>query len=126
MGTWFNLDRWKADSPIVQSLTAVSIWPTLTAHQRVIVAGCRETVDPDAEGIAKYRVLIDGLVSESGRTLASLAAKGVVDERGCLTDVGVYTALWNQLDRDKQRRERRKARANWRAHIARQEVMPNA
>jgi hypothetical protein len=102
---------WTADAPIIQALTAATIWPTLSRTQRELVAACRKTVDPNAEYPKKYRVGVDALEGAPKATLRSLRRKGVVDERGWLTVVGIYTALWNFLERDKAKRERKAATA---------------
>ncbi len=101
-GTWVRLSDWKADPPIVQSLTSVHIWPTLTPKQRTLVASCRETVDETLPWPDRYKVIVDRLKGESPRTLRSLESKGVVDERGVLTIPGIYTALWNRLDDERE------------------------
>ena len=107
---WVKLSEYKFASPLVQSLTAVTVWPTLTAKQRRLVASCRVTVDPKAVFPDRHKVVIDQLVDEDPRTLRSLEAKDVVDERGVLTVVGIYTALWNQLEADELRRAERAKR----------------
>jgi hypothetical protein len=106
---WIRLDEWKADSAIVQSLTAVHIWPTLTQKQRHLVAACRIEVDPKAVWPNRYKVRIDG-IQASPATMRSLERKSIVDYRGHLTVVGIYTALWNQLENDEKRRAERAAR----------------
>lgn len=101
MGEEVSLSVWRADAPIVQSLTAATVWPTLTRHQRALVASCRETVDPAAADFyGRYRVVLDRLAGQPARTLASLRAKGVLDDRGNLTADGIYTALWHRLGRE--------------------------
>ncbi|OBG32388.1 hypothetical protein [Mycolicibacter heraklionensis] len=104
---WVSLKGWVADPPFVQSLIAVTVWPKLTKRQRVLVASCRDTIDPEAEFPAKYRIAVDRLADAPSKTLTSLQLKGVVDEFGRLTVPGIYTALWNQLERDQERREAR-------------------
>lgn len=108
---WVRLDEWKPDSAIVQSLTAVSIWPMLTPKQRELVAACRTVNNPKAEWQNKYKIQLDGVkaAGASKATLASLEAKGIVDERGMLTIPGIYTALWNQLEHDKDRQAERQS-----------------
>lgn len=105
-----KLSEWKADSPLVMSLTAVTVWPTLTAKQRNLVASCRIEVDGKAKFPDRYKVDIDRLKGESPRTLKSLETKGVVDDTGRLTVTGIYTALFNQVDADERRRASREAK----------------
>lgn len=107
--TTVNVTEWKADSPLVMSLTAVTVWPTLTQKQRNLVAACRVEVDAKAKFPDRHKVDIDRLKGESPRTLKSLEAKGVVDATGRLTVPGIYTALFNQADADERRRAERKA-----------------
>lgn len=104
---WVKLAEYKFAPPFAQSLTAVTIWPTLTRKQRELVASCRVEVDPNAIFPNRHKVILDHLVNEPRATLRSLQAKGVVDERGVLTVPGIYTALWNQLDRDLERKAKR-------------------
>lgn len=104
---WVKLDEYEFAAPFVQSLTAVTIWPTLTRKQRELVAACRVEVDPNAVFPNRHKAILDHLVNEPKATLRSLQAKGVVDERGVLTVPGIYTALWNQLDRDLERKAKR-------------------
>lgn len=106
-GEWVRLSEWKTDPPIVQVFTAFHLWPRLTRKQRQLVASCREEVNSAAQWPDRYKVVIDKLTGQPAATLRSLQAKGVVDERGCLTIPGIYTALWNQLDADADRRARR-------------------
>lgn len=108
-GEWVKLGEYEFASPLVQSLTAVSIWPQLTRKQRELVASCRVEIDPKAKFPNRHKVVVDKLVGQPARTLKSLEAKGVVDERGVLTVPGIYTALWNGVEHDEQRREQREA-----------------
>ena len=104
---WVKLAEYKFAPPFAQSLTAVTIRPPLTRKQRELVASCRVEVDPNAIFPNRYKVILDHLVNAPKATLRSLQAKGVVDERGVLTVPGIYTALWNQLDRDLERKAKR-------------------
>lgn len=104
------LSEWVPDSAITQALTASMLWPKLTPAQRKLVASCRVEVDPKAEWPNRDKVIVDKLTGLSARTLKSLEAKGIVDERGVLTINGIYTALWHQLEYDEKRAAERVAR----------------
>lgn len=107
-GEWVRLADWKADPPITQALIAASVWASLTPRQRELVAACRIINDPNAEWPDKYKVQLDG-IKAAPKTMKSLEAKQVIDEHGNLTIPGIYTALWNHLERDKERRSARNA-----------------
>lgn len=108
---WVDLATWKADAPIVQALTAATVWPTLTERQRELVASCRSVVNPRAKWPRNYSIEINRLKTLPMASRKSLERKGVVDEFGRLTVPGIYTALWNQLDADYARKARKLAAA---------------
>ena len=94
-----TIRKFKAAPLIVQLLTALDVWPTLTPKQRDIVASCRmdrpEDCPYDGDLPSTARDIVDPrLPGMPVRTLESLQRKGVADDRGLLTDRGVYTALW--------------------------------
>jgi hypothetical protein len=107
---WVRLSDYVFASPLIQSLTAVTVWPRLTPKQRELVASCRVEVDPKAFFPNRYKVIVDKLVGQPLRTRVSLEAKDVVDERGVLTIDGIYTALWNQLEHDLDKKAAKAAR----------------
>ncbi len=85
------MDEQKFAPPIVQCLTGLDVWAKLTTRQRELVAGCWDD--------ETKRVTVDKLTDANPRTIASLRSKDVVDERGWLTEIGVYTAKWNPTRR---------------------------
>lgn len=108
-GEWVKLGEYEFASPIVQALTAITMWPRLTRKQRELVASCRVEINPKAKFPGRHKVIVDRLVDQPARTLKSLESKGIVDERGVLTIDGIYTALWNGLEGDERKRARREA-----------------
>lgn len=80
-------------APLVQILNGHEVWRKCTPKQRELLRGLRVEINADRK-LTNERYAVRNVIEAPPRTLASLAAKGVCDDRGHITLLGAYGALW--------------------------------